>query len=77
MAAARAGSREAMGRALEAAGDISLAVAEGELAPDLRVEGGASDLVQETFLEAQRDFARFRGVIGRGVAGVVAPGAAA
>jgi RNA polymerase sigma-70 factor (ECF subfamily) len=29
--------------------------------PDLRSKGGASDLVQETFLEAQRDFARFQG----------------
>ena len=38
-----------------------LRVAEGELAPDLKSKGGASDLVQETFLEAQRDFARFEG----------------
>lgn len=32
-----------------------------ELDPELRGKGGASDLVQETFLEAQRDFGRFQG----------------
>ena len=36
-------------------------VAQQELSPELRSKGGASDLVQETFLEAQRDFGRFRG----------------
>jgi RNA polymerase sigma-70 factor (ECF subfamily) len=61
MAAARGGSREALGRALEACRRYLLGVAEGELDPDLRSKGGASDLVQETFLEAQRDFARFEG----------------
>jgi RNA polymerase sigma-70 factor (ECF subfamily) len=61
MAAARAGSREALGRALEACRRYLLGVAEGELAPDLKSKGGASDLVQETFLEAQRDFMRFEG----------------
>jgi len=38
-----------------------LLVAEKELAPELRAKGGASDLVQETFIEAQRDFGHFRG----------------
>jgi RNA polymerase sigma-70 factor, ECF subfamily len=61
MAAARAGSRDALGRALEACRRYLLVVAEGELGPDLKSKGGASDLVQETFLEAQRDFARFDG----------------
>jgi len=61
MAGARAGSREAIGRALEACRRYLLRVAESELAPDLRSKGGASDLVQETFLEAQRDFARIEG----------------
>src|SRR5580704_12939343 len=28
---------------------------------DVQAKGAASDLVQETFLEAQRDFARFHG----------------
>src|SRR5262249_24779574 len=38
-----------------------LLVAGRELPADLRAKGGASDLVQQTFLEAQRDFARFQG----------------
>src|SRR5262249_59741442 len=59
--AARAGSRAALGQALESFRDYLLLIAERELAPDLRAKGGASDLVQETFLEAQRDFADFRG----------------
>jgi RNA polymerase sigma-70 factor (ECF subfamily) len=58
---ARAGSREALGRALEACRGYLLLVAEGELAPDLRAKGGPSDLVQETLLEAYRDFDRFHG----------------
>jgi RNA polymerase sigma-70 factor (ECF subfamily) len=58
---ARAGSPEALGRALEGCRLYLLALAERELDAGLRAKGGASDLVQETFLEAQRDFARFRG----------------
>ena len=58
---ARAGSPEALGRLLEACRRYLLLVAERELDPALRPKGGASDLVQETFLEAQRDFAGFRG----------------
>src|SRR5262249_21935157 len=61
LAGARGGSPEALGRVLEACRGYLLLVAERELAPDLRAKGGASDLVQETFLEAQRDFADFRG----------------
>jgi RNA polymerase sigma-70 factor (ECF subfamily) len=61
LAAARAGSREALGEALEDCRRYLLAIAERQLEPDLRSKGGASDLVQETFLEAQRDFARFQG----------------
>jgi RNA polymerase sigma-70 factor (ECF subfamily) len=61
LAAARGGSREALGNALEAWRRYLLAIAEGQLDADLRGKGGASDLVQETFLEAQRDFERFRG----------------
>jgi RNA polymerase sigma-70 factor (ECF subfamily) len=59
--AARAGSREALGHALEPWRRYLLGVAEHELEADLRAKGGASDLVQETFLEAQRDFKRFQG----------------
>ncbi len=61
LAAARGGSREALGNALEACRRYLLAIASRELDPDLNAKGGASDLVQETFLEAQRDFARFQG----------------
>src|ERR1700730_12825101 len=59
--AARSGSLEALGRVLEACRDYLLLVANKELDPKLQAKGGASDLVQQTFLEAQRDFARFRG----------------
>jgi RNA polymerase sigma-70 factor (ECF subfamily) len=61
LAAARAGSREALGQALEAYRGYLLLVAQEELDPALRAKGGASDLVQETFLEAQRDFGLFAG----------------
>jgi RNA polymerase sigma-70 factor, ECF subfamily len=59
--AARAGSRDALGQALEACRGYLLLIAQQELDPGLRAKGGASDLVQQTFLEAQRDFAGFKG----------------
>ncbi len=59
--AARAGSHDALGHALEACRVYLLMVAEREMDPALRGKGGASDLVQETFLEAQRAFPRFLG----------------
>jgi RNA polymerase sigma-70 factor (ECF subfamily) len=58
---ARAGSPEALGHALETCRRYLELVAEKELGADLRAKAGASDLVQETFLEAQRDFGRFQG----------------
>jgi RNA polymerase sigma-70 factor (ECF subfamily) len=61
LATARGGSPEALGGALEACRTYLLLVANRELDPQLRAKGGASDLVQETFLDAQRDFAAFRG----------------
>jgi RNA polymerase sigma-70 factor (ECF subfamily) len=61
LADARAGSAEALGRAFEACRRYLLLVAGRRLDPDLQAKGGASDLVQETFLEAQRDFGRFDG----------------
>jgi RNA polymerase sigma-70 factor (ECF subfamily) len=61
LATARAGSGAALGQALDACRDYLLLVANRELDPGLRAKGGASDLVQETFLEAQRDFAGFQG----------------
>jgi RNA polymerase sigma-70 factor (ECF subfamily) len=62
LTAARAGSREALGQALDSCRNHLLRVAQRELDPELRAKGDASDLVQETFLEAQRDFAQFQGV---------------
>lgn len=61
MQAARAGSQEALGSALETYRRYLLSVAENNLDPRLQAKGGASDLVQETFLEAQRDFEQFTG----------------
>jgi RNA polymerase sigma-70 factor (ECF subfamily) len=59
--AARAGSRDALGSALETYRNYLLLIAERELGDDLRAKGGASDLVQEAFLEAHKDFAQFQG----------------
>ncbi len=59
--AARAGSREAMGKVLQACRGYLMAIAAELIDPELRVKGGASDIVQETYMEAQRDFAQFRG----------------
>jgi RNA polymerase sigma-70 factor, ECF subfamily len=61
LAAARGGSREALGQALEACRHYLLLVAHQELDPSLQGKGGASDVVQQTFLEAQRDFGQFGG----------------
>jgi RNA polymerase sigma-70 factor (ECF subfamily) len=59
--AAQAGSREALGLVLEACRGYLLLIAQQELEPALQAKGGASDLVQQTFLEAQKDLAGFRG----------------
>ncbi len=61
LADARAGSAESFGRVLDACRGYLLLIAQQELEPALQAKGGASDLVQETFLEAQNDFARFEG----------------
>lgn len=61
LAAARAGSPDALGAALESCRAYLLLVAEKEMDPRLRAKGGASDLVQQTFLEAQQAFGRFQG----------------
>jgi RNA polymerase sigma-70 factor (ECF subfamily) len=58
---AREGSSEALGRVLQRCRAFLLRVAEQELGDDLRAKGGASDIVQDTFLEAQRDFGGFGG----------------
>ena len=57
---ARAGSAEALGRLLETLRPYLLLVANEELPAWLRGKVGASDLVQETCLQAQGHFDRFR-----------------
>jgi RNA polymerase sigma-70 factor, ECF subfamily len=61
LAAARAGSSDALGRSLDACRRYLLSIARHELDARLRAKGGASDMVQETFVEAQRAFDRFHG----------------
>lgn len=61
LAAARNGSMEALGQVLEACRGYLLGIAERRLGAELRSKGGASDLVQQTFLDAQCQFARFQG----------------
>src|SRR5437667_11805139 len=58
---AHAGSVEALGQVLEACRGYLLLIAQQELDPELRAKGGASDLVQETFVKAHRHFAHFQG----------------
>jgi RNA polymerase sigma-70 factor (ECF subfamily) len=59
--AARHGDREALGRALLSVRDYLLLVANEGLDQALKGKGNASDLVQETFLLAQRGVRHFRG----------------
>ena len=61
LSAARAGSVQALGQALEACRGYLLLIAQRELDPGLQAKGGASDLVQETLMDALRDFGRFHG----------------
>jgi RNA polymerase sigma-70 factor (ECF subfamily) len=60
-AAARALSREALGELLELHRAYLFQIAHEDLDPKLATKGDAADLVQETFLEAYRDFGGFRG----------------
>lgn len=59
--AAQSGCQDSMGKLLQALRPYLLLIANEEMDADLRSKGGASDLVQETYLEAQRDFPRFSG----------------
>jgi RNA polymerase sigma-70 factor (ECF subfamily) len=59
--AARRGAPAALGHLLEACRNYLLLVANQELDPGLQAKFGPSDLVQDTLLEAQRDFGRFHG----------------
>ena len=58
---ARRGSNESLGKALDICRQYLLLVANRELDAQLQAKGGGSDLVQETFFEAQRDFQKFGG----------------
>jgi RNA polymerase sigma-70 factor (ECF subfamily) len=58
---ARAGSRSALGRLWMDCRGYLLMLANQKLAPDLQCKMSPSDVVQETFLEAQRDFPQFNG----------------
>jgi RNA polymerase sigma-70 factor (ECF subfamily) len=61
LAAARAGSPDALGQVLEACRGYLLLIAQRELGPQLQAKGGVSDLVQQSVLDALRDFGRFEG----------------
>jgi len=58
---AREGSRPALGLLLESFRPMLLAQADDEMAADLRAKAGPSDVVQQSFLKAQRAFDGFRG----------------
>ncbi|HEV3082873.1 MAG TPA: sigma-70 family RNA polymerase sigma factor [Gemmataceae bacterium] len=59
--AAQVGSSEALGRLLDSCRQYLLLVANRECDSDLQAKFGPSDLVQESLLEAQRDFGQFHG----------------
>ena len=61
LAEARGGCPGALGDLLEPLRPLLLRIANEGLDSHLRAKGGGSDLVQQSFLEAQRDFADFRG----------------
>lgn len=58
---ARAGSTAALGALLELHRAYLLKVAREHITPRLYPKADAADLVQETFLDAHRDFVRFHG----------------
>ncbi len=58
---ARHGDPAALAELFSGLRDYLLAIAQGELDADLRAKLGPSDLVQETFLQAQQCFLRFTG----------------
>ena len=59
--AAREGSSEALGKLMEGFRPYLLLIAYQEMDSDLCAKAGPSDLVQESFLEAQRDIRNFQG----------------
>jgi RNA polymerase sigma-70 factor (ECF subfamily) len=61
LARARCGDTTALGRLLDGYRGYLTLLARVQIDRGLQVKLGASDVVQETFLEAHRDFAHFRG----------------
>jgi RNA polymerase sigma-70 factor (ECF subfamily) len=61
LALARAGDADALGRLLEAYRPYLALLARLQIGRRLRGKADPADVVQETFLEAHRDFAAFRG----------------
>lgn len=61
LSAARGGCQESLGMALQACRTDLLRIAANELPPNLWSKGDVLDIVQETFLEASRDFPKFGG----------------
>jgi RNA polymerase sigma-70 factor (ECF subfamily) len=61
LAKARDGNVEALGELMELFRSYLLTIAQDELAAVVQPKAGASDIVQDTFLEAQRLFSRFQG----------------
>jgi RNA polymerase sigma-70 factor, ECF subfamily len=59
--AARAGDLEVLGLAVQAFRQYLMLIARQETEGDLRAKAGASDLVQETFMVAQKRFGSFSG----------------
>ena len=61
LAAARAGSPDDLARVVEACRGYLLTAAEAALGSTVRPKAGASDLVQDSLVEAHQGFDRFRG----------------
>jgi RNA polymerase sigma-70 factor (ECF subfamily) len=61
LAQALAGSQECLGRLLHVYRNYLKLLVMSQLERKLQVRASPSDVVQETFLEANRDFSRFRG----------------
>ncbi len=59
--AVRQGYRSALGELLESFRSYLRLFSDRRLGPDLKQKDGASDLVQQTFLDAQQAFPRFVG----------------
>src|SRR5262245_39307199 len=61
IARARAGDSEALGRLLESYRNYLRMLSRSLIGQTLRLRLDSSDLIQETFLEAHRDFPKFAG----------------